>query len=151
MTTMSDNALWIGCFCISRLMAAATQSPANRKKSAKWIIGSMRLFGPVECQHSSRNDDVDQRERQQYLPAEVHELVIAEAGQCAAYPDVEEDKAEHLDAEPEKVLYRFCQTAVEQISAERAVPPTKEQQSCDAACGEHIGVFRHKEHGKFHG
>ena len=47
------------------------------------------------------DDDVGHGKRQQKLPAEAHELVVTEAGQRAAHPDVEQKEAQNLDDKPE--------------------------------------------------
>jgi len=42
--------------------------------------------------------------RQQEFPAEVHQLVIAEARECAAHPDVEKQHREDLRKKPKWAL-----------------------------------------------
>ena len=39
--------------------------------------------------------------RQEKLPAEAHELVVTEAGQRAAHPDIEQEESENFGDEPE--------------------------------------------------
>src|SRR5580700_2384403 len=46
--------------------------------------------------------NVQHGQRHEVAPAEAHQLVIAEAGQRAAHPDVEKQEAEDLEHEPEK-------------------------------------------------
>ena len=55
----------------------------------------------AECEDEGGDDDVDHGDGQQELPAEAHELVVAEAGEGGADPDVEQEEEEDLDDEPE--------------------------------------------------
>ena len=48
-----------------------------------------------------RANQIRQRQRQQKLPAERHQLVVAEARQRPAHPDIEKKKTENLGREPE--------------------------------------------------
>src|SRR5664280_1498043 len=97
-TTISESALLIGCFCTSRLTAPATHPAAKIKKR---ISCNMLLYGrpraslTSERYHQRRDHDVGQRKRQQELPAERHQLVIAEARQRTAHPDVNEKEGHH--------------------------------------------------------
>src|SRR5215472_2586553 len=57
---------------------------------------------PFSPRHRDRGgDQVGQRERQQKLPSEGHELVVAEAWQRAAHPDIKKEEDENLGDEPE--------------------------------------------------
>src|SRR5271166_1802310 len=99
---------------------------------------------------SSHN--VQDGQGQQNSPAEVHQLVIAEARQRASYPDVETEKTEDLAHEPDEREQRVDPDAVEwphQI-AERAGPSTQKQQRGHATHIDHVAVFSHKEHGELH-
>ena len=48
-----------------------------------------------------QQDEPTERQRDQQLPAEVHELVVAEAGQGGSHPDEQEQEAHQLHEEPE--------------------------------------------------
>src|SRR5579862_4186523 len=93
-TTISDNALLIGCFCASRLMAPATHPAAKTKNRISCNIRFIPAqFAPKALFQAQRYDQgghhhVGDGERQQELPAERHQLVITETGQRTAHPDV---------------------------------------------------------------
>src|SRR5580700_7830626 len=48
------------------------------------------------------DDDVDQAEREQHLPSEVHQPVIAQPWECPAHPDHHEEQYPHLAEEPDR-------------------------------------------------
>src|SRR5215472_12350826 len=50
--------------------------------------------------HCARCDNIQQTQGKQDLPAKRHQLVIPEAGQRAAQPDIKKEEAENLQAEP---------------------------------------------------
>src|SRR4051812_18483685 len=53
--------------------------------------------------HEEGGDDgVDRRDRQQHLPAEAHQLVVAEPRHRRADPDEHADEQEHLEDEPDR-------------------------------------------------
>src|SRR5262245_36860329 len=53
--------------------------------------------------HDQGSDDgVDRRDRQEHLPAEPHQLVVAEARNRRANPDEDRDGDEELEDEPER-------------------------------------------------
>jgi len=54
--------------------------------------------------HRACENDVSDRNGKQELPAEAHELVVTEARQSAAHPDVNEQEGENLGKEPENAL-----------------------------------------------
>ena len=53
--------------------------------------------------HERRNDEVRERQRQQKLPTERHQLVIAETRHGSAHPNVNEDEDEYRSTR----RYRF--------------------------------------------
>src|SRR5690348_7549823 len=52
------------------------------------------------CKPEACSDDVEDGQRQEHAPAEIHELIVAETRHCAAHPDVEKEEKENFDAEP---------------------------------------------------
>src|SRR5579875_4166123 len=54
--------------------------------------------------HQTRGDKINQRKRQQELPAESHQLVIAETGQRATRPNVKEQQQKNFAEKPERAL-----------------------------------------------
>src|SRR5688572_459091 len=55
-----------------------------------------------EQDRASGHEHVEQRDLDQPLPGEAHELVDAHARQRAAHPNEDEDERERLDDEPEQ-------------------------------------------------
>src|SRR6266850_8161596 len=87
-TTTSDSALLMGCRCTSRLTAPATQIPPKNRKRIRCIS----LDQPdvrLPCHYQTSHHQIRNRRGQQNLPAERHELVIAEAGKRPADPDIQ--------------------------------------------------------------
>src|SRR6266478_1370465 len=64
---------------------------------------SVHLIAPPKEGRGSEHD-VGERGRQEQLPAKGHELVIAEARERAAHPDVDEKKDEDFGKQPEGAL-----------------------------------------------
>src|SRR5690606_41359651 len=52
-------------------------------------------------QHAGSGDDPEQRDRQEHLTAQPHQLVVAVARHGGAYPDEHEQQNEYLQAEPD--------------------------------------------------
>src|SRR5579884_3836502 len=92
-------------------------------KTLKWFFGcaleppSTNQCCRVLCRvlrlpshYKAGDHDIGNGERQQKLPAEIHELVIPETWQRAANPDVQKDKKENLKTEPsdrQKILHNL--------------------------------------------
>src|SRR5271167_1391686 len=85
-TTISDRALLMGCFCTSRLIAPPIHTAPKMRKRARCMV----LTNPVPHEH-----------RYQKLPAKRHQLVITEAGQRTPDPDIDKDKNKHPQCKPE--------------------------------------------------
>src|SRR4029077_12241164 len=77
-------------------------------RTKKMMRGAFMLVAP---QQNDRGGDyhVRERNREKQFPAERHELIIAEAGQRAAHPDVDEEKKEVLAQDPERALDEFVE------------------------------------------
>src|SRR6202047_626443 len=97
--------------------------------------------------HRNRSgDQICQSQRQQELPAKRHQLVVTEARQCAPHPDIQEEKCKNLSDKPE-----HRQKHLQKVGPEnRPVPSAEKQQRGQASHRNHVRVFRHEEHGKFH-
>src|SRR6266545_5710587 len=95
-TTISDRALLMGWRCASRFTAPATASAAKMKNKIKCSmfvytsrgIASHALPLTFQRNHQARNQNVGYGQRQQHLPAERHQLVIAETRQRSTHPHV---------------------------------------------------------------
>ena len=108
----------------------------------------------MESKEEAGGDDVQHGDGEKELPAEVHELVVAEARQGGADPNVKEEKGEDLGDEPEHGEDGRENGAAEVVREqvpERAGCAAEEEQRSDAADGDHVGVFGHEEHGELHG
>ena len=46
--------------------------------------------------HNSRNHNIDDRQRNQNLPAQIHQLIVAETRQRPAHPHEKENEKENL-------------------------------------------------------
>src|SRR5437867_10963273 len=74
-----------------RIAIAATTKKVSSPSAIVMSLG--------EQDHHARKDDVGERERQQHLPAEAHELVVAEARQRPADEDLQPAEEKHLGEE----------------------------------------------------
>ena len=83
----------------------------------------------------------------------VHQLVVAEARDGGADPDVERDEEDHLGHEPEDgkqdVRDGTGQQVIEKVAEGRGRTAEKQQRG-DAGDGDHVGVLGHEEHGELH-
>src|ERR1700722_20049166 len=128
-TAISDSALLMGCVCASRLTAPATQTaPKARKRIRCTLSIEFRFRLPGYCDRSG--NQIHQRQRQQEFPAERHQLVVTEAWQRAAHPDIEKEKYNNLRGEPEHRQHRQkhprCPMRLQPgLFAKRAVPSAK--------------------------
>src|SRR6185312_9004561 len=93
--------------------------------------------------------DVGDGQRQQELPPKCHELVITEARQRAANPDIEKHEEENLHRKPEHRHQRLNNGW--SALRNRTMPASEEEQRGHAGHSDHVHVFRHKEHREFHG
>src|SRR6202007_1718091 len=88
------------------------------------------LVAVSECQ--GRRQDVKNGDGHKKLPAEVHQLVIAEARKRAAHPDIEQKEGENLYDKPDdrenRARYRPVQNIVKEM-AERGGGATEEGES----------------------
>src|ERR1700733_207574 len=99
----------------------------------------------------ARSHNVEDGERKQIAPAEVHELVIAEAGQRSAHPDVDTEKENYLDYKPEQRHKDVDECVLEMHHPERVRPAAQKKQRGHTANVDHVAVFGHEEHGELHG
>src|SRR5262249_39506641 len=65
---------------------------------------SMEQVGPARLHHRAEEHDRDERDGNEHLPAEAHDLVVAIAGERGADPEEEEEQREHLREEPEEAV-----------------------------------------------
>src|SRR5438034_7071565 len=85
----------------------------------------------LDPDHEERRDDrVDGRDRQQHLPPEAHQLVVAQPRNGGAHPDEEGDHEEELDEEPERPERRV-----------RTVPAGEEERHGERRERDHVDVL----------
>src|ERR1051325_2864165 len=90
-----------------------------------------------------RQNDVDDCERDQKLPAKIHQLIEAKTRQRSAQPNVKEKKKDYLaekvkDAQPRQLMH------------ERAIPAAEEQRRRQHRDREHVQVLGDKKQSKLH-
>src|SRR5512145_556701 len=95
--TTREITLLTGVFTTTMARAETIASPeAIAKTTSSSDIG----FSPSLRGDERRDgDQVEEGEREEDLPAEVHELVVPEAGERPADPEEEEDEADRLHEE----------------------------------------------------
>src|SRR6185369_15315447 len=103
----SDSAPTTGLWCRTTTSAKITATAAKKKKMANSNIGCLLLVASCQCSSSNqqlttsnsypllrdkKRDDqnIDERQRQEHLPAEAHEDVVFEPGDRPADPDEDE-------------------------------------------------------------
>src|SRR5271157_2907652 len=112
MTTISDRALLMGCFCTSRLIAAPTHTAPKMKNRTRCMIltlpaqtarpnESFEIPSLLQRHNQCCDKNVCNRQRQKKLPAKGHQLVITESGKRAPDPNVDKNKGQHFHHEPE--------------------------------------------------
>src|SRR5437763_259596 len=128
-TAISESALLIGWRCTRRLTAPATQMAPKTENRVKWSMNQFsvvrspfsvlrdttwfsiptenweprteNLVSRTQCDNQCRYNQVRNGQRKQKLPAKRHQLVISKPWQCAADPNIEEQKSKNLKHEPE--------------------------------------------------
>src|SRR3954447_13432753 len=91
---------WTGFLTMTMPSADRIEMMARRKKKSTFQDMGQPLLPPflqvklaVANQPDERGDhDVDQHQGQEHLPGDAHQLVVAEAGQRATQPDIEEEE-----------------------------------------------------------
>src|SRR5262249_44325327 len=95
-----------------------------------------------ECHHKTGKDDVRYGQWQEKLPAECHELVIAEAGERSANPDIKKDEENDFRHKPEDRRYHLPQRRSGRYEPlERTMPSTQEQQGRKASDRNHVAIL----------
>src|SRR5438552_6127040 len=82
--------------------------------------------------HSARDQDVEQPERKQHLPTEVHEAVVAQSREGPTHPHHEEEQDDDLAEEPDG-----AGDPVERMEREERQPATEEQRRSDRRDNHH--------------
>src|SRR5712692_3476460 len=89
------------------------------------------FFSRLQSHNQPGDNQVRDGQREQKLPSKSHKLVIAEAGQRATNPNVDKEKAENPQHEPEHRQNRLQPRRAE----ERSVPSAQEKQRGQAGHG----------------
>ena len=96
--------------------------------------------------HRGRHDDPDEGARDEDLPAEPHELVVAQPGQRAAQPDEDEEEHPELQHEPQHRPPAGVEHPVpDRRQRPRRTPPAEEQRGGDRRDGDHVHVLGEEE------
>ena len=89
--------------------------------------------------------DPHQRDRDEDLPAQGHELVVAQPRQRGAQPDEQEQERPHLGGEPQQRPPAGV-GAVAHVERPRRVPAAEEQRGGQRRDGGHVDVLGEHEH-----
>src|SRR6478735_6219559 len=96
-------------------------------------------------------DDPGEGDRNEELPAEAHELVVAHARQGATQPDEDEHEHPQLGGEPQQAPPAAAEhVVVDRRDERRGLPATEEQGGGQGRDGEHVDVLAEEEHGEAH-
>src|SRR6185369_9442380 len=97
------------------------------------------------------NEDAEQRQRQQNLPAKTHQLIETKARQRAAYPDVHKKKEANFEQKTERAHQaEQNRSAPKEQVCKRHVPAAEKERRGQHRNREHVDVFRQEEQGKLH-
>src|SRR5215510_1858426 len=122
------------------MLNAATTASAARPRKRMWVNS---ITDSQEQDPDRRSQDyVEERRRQQHLPPEIHQLVVAETRQRPAQPDVEEQEEENFGQEPDGAQPRVSFDA-------RPIPSAQEQRRRQHRNGHHIDVLGHEKEREF--
>src|SRR5580692_6919397 len=99
--------------------------------------------------HAGDQQDPDDGDRDEDLPADRHQLVIADPGQGTAQPDVAEQQDEDLDHEPEHRPPAAVR-AGPQRQRPRRPPAAEEQRGGEPGHRRHVDVLGEVEHRELH-
>jgi len=134
--------------------SAEPRASAAKTRKISFSIGIVSSFvpglglQPAGQVHRGDRDQVEDGERQQHLPAEPHELVIAEARERPAHPDEEGHGDRHLGDQRQQADDRADPSG--QMD-ERQGPAAEEERHAEARERRHVGVLRLEEQGEAHG
>src|SRR4051812_15169051 len=99
---MSSRTLYIGWRWPTTSTEAPTATVAiSQNRTVSIVSQSLRTLRAEAHEHVRRDEQVDHRGRQQPLPAELHQLVVAVARQRPAHPEIEEEQERDLRQEPD--------------------------------------------------
>src|SRR5690606_33710988 len=111
--TTSATALWIGLRASTTPSAEMTATTASRSKMRTSVDTLEHLAIPD--QHDEPGEqDVEERERQQHLPGQPHQLVEAEAGERGAQPDEEVQEDHCLRQQPPDAVLDWAVDATQE-------------------------------------
>src|SRR5689334_11433824 len=104
-----------------------------------------------EVDQRGGNEDTEQRQRQQDLPAKTHQLIKTKARQRSAQPNVNKEKDANLHQKSDRAHESEKERAARQNQVdERHVPAPEEQRGGQHRDREHVDVFGQEEERKLH-
>ena len=121
------------------ISSRASGMPTQSSTSVVVKPSALRSTRTASDQH-----DPDQRDRDQHLPADGHELVVADPGQRAAEPDEHEHEDQHLDEEPEHRPVAAVRPR-QQRDRPRRPPAAEEQRGGDRRDVDQVDVLGQEE------
>ena len=125
----------------------AREEVLDRRCMWPWLIAYFQMF-QGDWIHSADDDQPDQRDRDEDLPAQAHDLVVAEAREGRAHPE------EHRD--DRRRSWRTARTSPEpQLNASAATSNGGSQPPRNMIDGQrrdqdHVGVLGQEEHRERH-
>src|SRR6266508_3244069 len=129
-----------GCALIRRPFRLPSEATgqADSAKNAQHFL-RRGTVGPSEGHHQDRgHEGVQRRHRQQHLPAEPHQLVVAEAGHSRPDPHEDEDEGAELDEEPDRP------------GQPGSAPAAEEERRGEPRERDHVDVLGHLEEAEAH-
>ena len=115
--------------------ASVTDRPLSSSQSRK-VLRKLRMRlhyrlllprAHVGICHDALDHEPDQRHRNQHLPAQAHDLIVAIAREGRAQPEKAEHRHESLQPEPEKARVPRARTDRRQPAVERREPAAEEE------------------------
>src|SRR5215210_4424350 len=73
-----------------------------RKVTPKPLIESTTAISLLEREEHGGDDEVQRGDREEHLPADAHEAVVAHSRERRAHPDRDEDEERHLEQHPHR-------------------------------------------------
>src|SRR5882672_5020410 len=84
-------------------LTSSIRSHVPKKSRRRWIM-SVEQVCVARLHHRADEYDPDERHRNEHLPAESHDLVVAIAGKRRAHPEENEQHRRHLESEPHESI-----------------------------------------------
>jgi len=110
---------------------------------------TVAMSGFEVSEDAGGDEDIDQRDLEENIPTEFHQLVEAEAREGPAHPEEEENDRGHFGEEGADID-QPPEPSVRSIRNEGQAPSAEEERHDDARAGDHGRVFTEEEKGETH-